>query len=621
VALGLIILSTPPAAGRAPDDVVRPRDVLSVAVWNQPALSGLFLVEDDGAFTFPLVGRIQASGLTVRALEANLAAQLADGFLTAPQVRIDIHQRAGRVLLMGEVRRPGAYPLTPGLTLAEALALAGWITARAGTDAAVLRDVDGRTRAVDLDSSAQSVAVVDVSRAESLASGARFLLSDGDVVLVRAAPTVHVEGPVARPGEYAIDPDAQVIHVLSRAGGLRENASDGDIRIVRVIGGTRLELDAEPATRLQPGDVVVVGNRRPFRLRPRFGAHRVGYDSNIHHDAVERRADFVATLRGGLDAIGRTPRVSVEGHGTLDFRYFHKYEELRAFDASGSGRFDLRLNRLLPYVQAAFDNSLARDRWETPRQLRRTSVYAEAGTALRLTRLTTLIPSVRRRWVDYEPPSSSVASGVYPLDRDEDRAALVARTAFTARTTGEITVAAERARFHSAIERDSTTLEIVPGVTLGRLGAVAARAAAGYKQVTFDKPPLRDFRGVVGNLDLSRAISDRTGVTLSAARDFGYSAERANGYYIYSAIAPGVTHWMNRAWRFDASAGPVWLRYDAWPGEAGRTDDGFTLDARVGRRFDGTTFEIGVDYQLRRSERGRYAFDALLVGASVTYAR
>jgi polysaccharide export outer membrane protein len=616
-----MLFSALPAAARTADDVIGPGDALSVIVWNQPAFSGLFTVEGDGAIAFPLLGRIRASGLTVRALEAEVTVRLSAGYVNAPQVRIQIERRAGRVFVMGEVHRPGAYLLTPGLTLAEALALAGWVTPRAGVEAAVLRTNSTVAPEAIPAASATPIALVDISRVEGLASGGKFALSDGDVVLVRAAPAVHVTGPVVRPGEYAIEPNAQVIHVLSRAGGLRENASDDHITIVRSIDGTQQEHEAQAATRLVAGDVVVVGERSTLRLKPRVGLANIGYDSNIHHAALVPQDDFVATVRGGLNASARSPHLAVDANGTADFLYFQQHDDQRSVNVLAFGRLDVPMSRLVPYVEAGYDRGLAREQFDMNRRLHRTAVRGEAGGSLGLTRDTSLKASAGHLGVDYAPTGSDPDAGNHSLDRDENRVSLAAQTAVSTLTTVGFTVFGERARFRSAVERDSTTFAYLPGVVFGRDAAVSGRATAGYKQVTFEEPPLRDFRGLVGDVQLSRALSDHTRLTVLALRDFRYSADRTSGYYIFSTAGAGLGQWLNRAWRFDVSAAFKWLDYDAVPGVIPRTDDGFAITARVGRHTGATTLEFEVAYERRQSVLVRETFNALVAGMSVMYAR
>src|SRR5687768_8687784 len=108
------------AAGGTIDYVVGPQDVLTITVWNQPNLSGKFSVETDGTFTFPLIGRIKAGGLTLREVEEALKKRLADGFFRHPQVSAAVEQyRSQRIFIVGEVRQPGPYPLTGDMTLIE----------------------------------------------------------------------------------------------------------------------------------------------------------------------------------------------------------------------------------------------------------------------------------------------------------------------------------------------------------------------------------------------------------------------------------------------------------------------------------------------------------------------
>ena len=107
-------------------------------------LGGKYAVELDGSFTFPLIGRVQAGGLTIRNFEVELKKRLADGFFKNPQVTVAIEQyRSQRVFVTGEVRSPGAYPLTGDMTLIEALAKAGSTTPNASEEVVVVRGTKG----------------------------------------------------------------------------------------------------------------------------------------------------------------------------------------------------------------------------------------------------------------------------------------------------------------------------------------------------------------------------------------------------------------------------------------------------------------------------------------------
>lgn len=120
--------------------VVGSQDVLTITVWEQPAMSGKFSVETDGTFTFPLIGRVKAGGLMLREVEEELKNRLAQGYLKNPQVSVAVEQyRSQRVFVMGEIHTPGAYPLTGDMTLIEALARAGSMTTNASGEVVIIR--------------------------------------------------------------------------------------------------------------------------------------------------------------------------------------------------------------------------------------------------------------------------------------------------------------------------------------------------------------------------------------------------------------------------------------------------------------------------------------------------
>ncbi|HEY3570328.1 MAG TPA: polysaccharide biosynthesis/export family protein [Thermoanaerobaculia bacterium] len=120
-------------------------DVLEVSVWKNPDLSATVPVRPDGRISVPLLGDVQAAGMTPLALKATLT----DGYkeyVTAPGVSVvvkEIHSR--KIYVTGEVAHPGTYDLEPRGKLMQALALAGGLTPYAKGRVVLLRDGrDGR---------------------------------------------------------------------------------------------------------------------------------------------------------------------------------------------------------------------------------------------------------------------------------------------------------------------------------------------------------------------------------------------------------------------------------------------------------------------------------------------
>src|SRR5207244_8008250 len=106
--------TTTPTAPVVTDYVVGPQDVLTITSYDQADLSGKFPVEADGTFTYPMIGRVKAGGLTLRQVETQVKKQLKDGgFFNNPQITVAVEQyRSQKVFIVGEVRNPGTYPLS-----------------------------------------------------------------------------------------------------------------------------------------------------------------------------------------------------------------------------------------------------------------------------------------------------------------------------------------------------------------------------------------------------------------------------------------------------------------------------------------------------------------------------
>ena len=106
--------------------VVGAQDILTVTSFDQEDLSGKYPVDSDGTFTFPLIGRVKAGGLTLRELEAELKRLLKEGFFKDPQLSVGVETyKSQKIHIVGEVRNPGTYPLTGDMSLIEAVARAG----------------------------------------------------------------------------------------------------------------------------------------------------------------------------------------------------------------------------------------------------------------------------------------------------------------------------------------------------------------------------------------------------------------------------------------------------------------------------------------------------------------
>lgn len=119
-------------------------DVLRITVFEQADLTNTYSVDKAGYIAFPLVGSIQARGMTAKQVEADIAVRLRNGFLRDPDVSAEI-DRYRPFFIMGEVGTGGQYTYVPGMTVQNAIAIAGGFTARAWqSDVDITRQINGK---------------------------------------------------------------------------------------------------------------------------------------------------------------------------------------------------------------------------------------------------------------------------------------------------------------------------------------------------------------------------------------------------------------------------------------------------------------------------------------------
>lgn len=105
-------------------------DRLRVIVFGEPDLSGEFDVGGSGVVALPLIGQVRAAGLSLSQFEDAVETKLRDGYLTSPRVSVEV-MNYRPFYIYGEVSAPGQYPYTSGMTVLNAVAVAGGYTYRA----------------------------------------------------------------------------------------------------------------------------------------------------------------------------------------------------------------------------------------------------------------------------------------------------------------------------------------------------------------------------------------------------------------------------------------------------------------------------------------------------------
>jgi len=250
--------------------IVGPSDALSITVYDQPQLTGRYMVQPDGTLSFPLLGHITVGGLSVQAIENDVRSRLARGYLKNPQVAVSVDQyRSQQIFVLGEVRQPGGLQFTGSMTLIEALARAGSTSEQAGLEALIIRqpagspvpDVATLLQRVQTSSKDANVVHVNLDNLQNGAASQNITLQAGDTIFVPRAELVFLSGLVNTPGAHTYRKGMTVRQALALAGGVNDRGSTRRIQIVRTVEGQERTISANLQDLVQPGDTIVVKER------------------------------------------------------------------------------------------------------------------------------------------------------------------------------------------------------------------------------------------------------------------------------------------------------------------------------------------------------------------------
>ncbi len=115
-------------------------DKLRVIVYGEDELSGEFVIDDQGNLNMPLIGKVSAQDKTLSEVEEAVVARLRNGYLRDPKVSLEVLNYRP-FFIQGEIKEPGEYPYKTGLTLQDAVAIAGGYSYRANDKAVFIRKV------------------------------------------------------------------------------------------------------------------------------------------------------------------------------------------------------------------------------------------------------------------------------------------------------------------------------------------------------------------------------------------------------------------------------------------------------------------------------------------------
>jgi polysaccharide export outer membrane protein len=133
-----LFLLTPVWADQGGEYRLGSGDRVRITVFGEKDLSGDFAVSDKGTVSMPLIGDVRATGRSLREFEEAIERQLKPDYLRNPKVSVEV-VNFRPFYIIGEVQKPGGYPYVTGMTVMQAVALAGGYTHRARESSVVIR--------------------------------------------------------------------------------------------------------------------------------------------------------------------------------------------------------------------------------------------------------------------------------------------------------------------------------------------------------------------------------------------------------------------------------------------------------------------------------------------------
>ncbi|MFL6676669.1 MAG: polysaccharide export protein EpsE [Massilia sp.] len=236
----------------AAEVLLGPGDVVKLSVYGSPDLSVETRVSESGQITVPLLGQVAVGGLPVAAAEKKVGDLLEKGgYLKKAQVNMLITTLASQqVSVLGQVNRPGRYPVEGKRKVLDLLAMAGGIGAEGADTVSLIRNRNGKTTRETID-------VVDMVRKGELNKD--FEVAGGDIIYVERAPRAYVTGEVQRPGALRIERGMTVQQAISAGGGLTPRGSNNGMRITRRdASGNPTTIDVKANDLVQVDDVITV---------------------------------------------------------------------------------------------------------------------------------------------------------------------------------------------------------------------------------------------------------------------------------------------------------------------------------------------------------------------------
>ena len=228
-------------------------DMVRITVFRNPDLTTEARISERGTIVFPMIGEVRATGLTPSQLSSQIADKLRrGGYVVNPEVTTSVAQINSRqVSVLGNVARPGRYPLdATTVRVTDLLAAAGGIAATGSDQVTLVMNRNGKTTKQEID-------LGSMIRTGDLTKNVE--LQPGDTIYVGRAPQIYVHGEVHRGGAFRVEKDMTVMQAIALGGGITPRGTTRGLEIHRKNGDGQVQrMNARLTDTVQVDDVIYV---------------------------------------------------------------------------------------------------------------------------------------------------------------------------------------------------------------------------------------------------------------------------------------------------------------------------------------------------------------------------
>lgn len=360
----------------------------------------------------------------------------------------------------------------------------------------------------------------------------------------------------------------------------------------------------------------------PFFLHPTLALRDIGIDSNVFNASENPQEDFTLTLVPALSGGFRIGPVRLLIVDTVEYVWYKELSSERSVNGGLAGKFEVRWNRLRPFVDVQALRTQARKGDEIDARAPRSEPTYGGGMDLGIASRTWLTLEYQYRETRYD---SGASYQYVPLDQalnERTRTASVGmRFELSPLTRLEVTGRLEKVRFATSTFRDNDSYLVSGAFTFDPDALLAGSASVGYRNLQARTEGTPDFRGVTARVALTYTGLPATRFSVGVSRDIAYSYEDQYAYYVGSETSASVTQNVVGPVELVARGRLAWLDYRGTVGPAPERRDrvdsyGGGLGFRLG---DASRLGFEAEWVERRSDVPDRNYKGLRLFGSITY--